>query len=564
MRRRMKRIFVLFLTLSMLSALPGIAVMAEEPATDISEDVTQTEEGAQTTEGTAPNIDNGTSLDSEVPEATEEGAAESEVGPDEGGNGKEIAKPEEAEPEKTPKTDDTEKNQEQPAEDAIVTFSMDASIFDDINSNNWYHPYVSWVLSKGIMTGIGNNKFAPVSLLSRAQFATVLYRMSGSPDVSYSGNFPDVPDGVFYSKAVSWASQNDVQVVTGYENGNFGPVNSITREEMATMLHRYAKYKNFEEVESGDLDKFPDASSVSEFASDAMKWAVGAGIISGDGGRLNPQGSTNRAVCATMIQRFCEKFMPGQFPDIDMNAGCDGVATDVVDKDMGTFWIRITGVWASMEISKVEAQVWCSDNRNDTKWYKADLQGDGTYGVLADPANHKYNTGTYKIEAYVSLTNGIRLHIGNTTAQVSVSGVQARVNGLRNNIYNQVGRDLYACFMWSANMDYYAQGDDVPGGYTPSQWFSIYGMENGRGDCQVMAATFYQLAKGLGYDAHYLQGYVPLMAGGMGDHGWVEINMNGTTYVFDPDFQHETGRNGYQITYGASGTWRYTDGVFVD
>ena len=73
-----------------------------------------------------------------------------------------------------------------------------------------------------------------------------------------------------------------------------------------------------------------------------------------------------------------------------------------------------------------------------------------------------------------------------------------------------------------------------------------------------MAATFYYMAKTLGYDAHQMAGYVPLSSGGMGVHSWVEIDMNGTTYVFDPDFTNETGRNGYQITYGTSGTWVYS------
>ena len=97
--------------------------------------------------------------------------------------------------------------------------------------------------------------------------------------------------------------------------------------------------------------------------------------------------------------------------------------------------------------------------------------------------------------------------------------------------------------------------------YSPapgSEAMALYGFQNGVGDCYVMAATFYYMAKTLGYDAHQMAGYVPLSSGGMGVHSWVEIDMNGTTYVFDPDFTNETGRNGYQITYGTSGTWVYS------
>ncbi len=123
------------------------------------------------------------------------------------------------------------------------------------------------------------------------------------------------------------------------------------------------------------------------------------------------------------------------------------------------------------------------------------------------------------------------------------------------NVLNQVGWNLRAAFNWSASLPY------VNYSYSPapgSEAMALYGFQNGVGDCYVMAATFYYMAKTLGYDAHQMAGYVPLSSGGMGVHSWVEIDMNGTTYVFDPDFTNETGRNGYQITYGTSGTWVYS------
>ena len=124
------------------------------------------------------------------------------------------------------------------------------------------------------------------------------------------------------------------------------------------------------------------------------------------------------------------------------------------------------------------------------------------------------------------------------------------------NVLNQVGWNLSAAFNWSASLPYVNYSNSPSPG---SEAMALYGFRNGVGDCYVMAATFYYMAKLLGYNAHQMTGYVPLLNGGMGVHSWVEIDMNGGTYVFDPNFTNQTGRNGYQIYYGMSGTWRYSD-----
>lgn len=126
------------------------------------------------------------------------------------------------------------------------------------------------------------------------------------------------------------------------------------------------------------------------------------------------------------------------------------------------------------------------------------------------------------------------------------------------NVLNQIGWNLSAAFSWSAGMAYY--GGVPRDAYTGMEWYANYGFTYHQGNCYVMAATFCEMAKTLGYDAHQISGSVPLASGGYGPHSWVEINMNGGTYVFDPDFAHETGRNGYMIYYGQSGTWIYVKG----
>ena len=162
------------------------------------------------------------------------------------------------------------------------------------------------------MTGMDPTHFGPYVILPRAQFATILHIIEGKPAAEYTNRFPDVPDGQFYSTAVLWAAE--AEVLTGYtDSGYFGTNDPITREQMVTMMYRYAEYKKYESKEPTDISAFTDADEVTEFAEKAMKWAVANGIIAGkeneDGSyRLDPQGGTSRAECAIIIQRFMEKF----------------------------------------------------------------------------------------------------------------------------------------------------------------------------------------------------------------------------------------------------------------
>ena len=184
--------------------------------------------------------------------------------------------------------------------------------YEDVKESDWFYNEVAYNYYEEIMTGMDPTHFGPYVVLPRAQFATILYRMNGEPDVTYTAKFPDVPDGQFYSTAVLWAAE--AKVVTGYtDSGYFGTNDPITREQMVVMMYRYADYKKYDISKSTDISSFSDAGQVSEFAEKAMKWAVENGIIEGkkntDGSyRLDPQGSTSRAECAIIIQRFMEKF----------------------------------------------------------------------------------------------------------------------------------------------------------------------------------------------------------------------------------------------------------------
>ena len=179
--------------------------------------------------------------------------------------------------------------------------------FEDVPQAAWYHKYSAMASAEGVMTGMTPSTFGGTETLKRAHVATMLYRMAGSEEVSFQDIFPDVADGQFYSAPVIWCNENGI--VTGYSsNGYFGPGDDITREQMAVMLYRFAEHQGYDDSDDGNLGSFGDAANVSDFAQEAMRWAVGAGIISGDNGMLKPQGELIRAEAAAMIMRFINRY----------------------------------------------------------------------------------------------------------------------------------------------------------------------------------------------------------------------------------------------------------------
>lgn len=179
-----------------------------------------------------------------------------------------------------------------------------------VKAGNWKYDNIKYVYENGIMTGVKVTEFQPDAPLTRAMFATVIYRMAGSPQVTYKNIFSDVPAGKWYSDAIIWAYEKGV--VAGLGGGRFGINENITREQMARMLMEYANVQGYSTTERADFGKFADAFQVSRWATDNMRWAVGSGIISGStsGGKyyMNPKGQATRAECATMLTRFMQKY----------------------------------------------------------------------------------------------------------------------------------------------------------------------------------------------------------------------------------------------------------------
>lgn len=157
------------------------------------------------------------------------------------------------------------------------------------------------------MNGVTETQFAPNDTLTRAMLVTVLYRNEGEPAVSKSLPFADIGMSAYYTNAVIWAKQNGI--VNGVNESEFEPDTKITREQIAAIMHRYAKYKGYDVSvgENTNIFSYDDAESISEYAVASMQYVVGSGILKGkSASTLNPQDLTTRAEIAAVLQRFIE------------------------------------------------------------------------------------------------------------------------------------------------------------------------------------------------------------------------------------------------------------------
>ena len=182
--------------------------------------------------------------------------------------------------------------------------------YTDASTTEWYHDGVHYCIENGLMSGYGNGIFKPNTATTRAMLASMLWRLNGSPVVNYQLDFKDVENGQWYTEAIRWAKAEGIAV--GYDNGYFGTNDVITREQMVTILWRYAQYKGYDVSVGEDTNilSYDDAFDVVEWAIPAMQWACGSGLVGGmqnsDGNMvLDPQGGTTRAQMATMMMRFC-------------------------------------------------------------------------------------------------------------------------------------------------------------------------------------------------------------------------------------------------------------------
>jgi hypothetical protein len=179
-------------------------------------------------------------------------------------------------------------------------------LFTDVKESDWFYGDVYAMWENNLMNGTSETLFSPNSALTRAMVVTVLYRMEGSPDVSAMANpFPDVPAGQYYTDAVRWAAGHGI--VLGYTNGEFGPNDNITREQMAAILHRYEQYAQTAPPDVIEAREFADGDSISEYAKAAVAKLVTQGVITGKPNDIfDPKGNATRAEFAAVLHRFME------------------------------------------------------------------------------------------------------------------------------------------------------------------------------------------------------------------------------------------------------------------
>lgn len=176
--------------------------------------------------------------------------------------------------------------------------------FTDVSSNEWYYDAVKYVYDNGMMNGIDSTTFSPNNTTTRGMIVTILHRLEGEPSAAAAG-FTDVASGQWYTDAIAWAAANDI--VNGYSETEFGPNDTITREQMAAILYRYASFKGYDVTATASLSDYTDAALISGYATAAMQWANAEGLITGvTNTTLNPQGNATRAEVATILMRFCE------------------------------------------------------------------------------------------------------------------------------------------------------------------------------------------------------------------------------------------------------------------
>ena len=177
--------------------------------------------------------------------------------------------------------------------------------FVDVAEGDWFYDAVVYAYQNELMDGVGGNRFAPNSETTRAQLVTILYRLEGEPAVSGDLPFTDVEAGIWYTDAILWAAQNNI--VNGVNDTEFAPGDDLTRQQLVTILYRYAESKGYDVSASADLSGYPDAGQVQDYAQPAMAWAVAENIIQGmEDGTLKPAGNASRAQIATILMRFCE------------------------------------------------------------------------------------------------------------------------------------------------------------------------------------------------------------------------------------------------------------------
>ena len=192
-----------------------------------------------------------------------------------------------------------------PAEAQTCKHDADCPLtaFTDLDPDAWYHDGVHWALENGVMNGMGDGLFQPDTSTSRAMIVTILWRMEGAPEYPDLLDFTDVEPDSWYASAVRWTASEEI--VNGYNETTFGPNDSVTREQLVTILCRYANYRGEDVDKDASLSVYTDSAKISDWAESSLRWAIASGIIHGiEDNVLSPDTEATRAQVATMLMRY--------------------------------------------------------------------------------------------------------------------------------------------------------------------------------------------------------------------------------------------------------------------
>ncbi len=306
-------------------------------------------------------------------------------------------------------------------ETTIIYPALD-NVFHDLKKGAWYIPSVQHVYYTGLMMGVSDGVFSPEGLVSRGQLVTVLYRMAGEPAVEDKISFTDVPEKAFYYDAVRWAQSKGV--VNGVSTTRFAPNDRISRQQLCTVLYRYAHMLELPLTQRDPLTSFTDADKIADYAKDAMSWCVAMGFINGKpGGILDPAGNATRAEIAKVLTAFDgflwreeltapenweqDILIPEVLPDIDREAPEYLFAREIFDE-----------INATRAQTGLKAFIW-----NDRLYLAAQTRAKEISNEKAfthtRPDGSNYATVLTEFEVSASIRNEIIAH-GFSTAQALV------------------------------------------------------------------------------------------------------------------------------------------------
>lgn len=202
---------------------------------------------------------------------------------------------------------DKTETQKEPTQQKPTQTENNIKSFSDIKQDDWFYNDVMFVFNNKIMTGTSESEFSPDTTLNRAMMITILHRIDGDNSVYEKDIFNDVEKNSWYEDAVKWGYEN--KIVSGTGENTFAPMDNLTREQLCVMLYNYTEHIGVE-TEFADISTYSDNNTVSDWAKDAVCWAVQEKIVTGKGNNtLAPKDSATRAETAAVIRRYTEKFV---------------------------------------------------------------------------------------------------------------------------------------------------------------------------------------------------------------------------------------------------------------